>query len=345
MSKFDKTINSILNHLIFEETDVEPSDDEIIEAQKIIDETRKQVELDFNKDRATFIQNAEEKVNSDEEGVDRFFEYFKSAYDNFKKTLNEQTKAEPSSWSDSILSGLTDLAKKAGSYISGSFEDAMDRITDYAVEKTPTLMNYLIGKDTYDSIRSEIENMENKTLYKIFAFVDPTGVLSWTYLENAKRLYEENLGTENEDLYTLNLLGASLAVIPGLRYIRYLTLPFRLLSKISPFMNPARAGLIARAVAKEIKGPLNLSQRVSRASNIASKTGRLGEGVINFGKALTKASRPLATLAKASTVAAAGDVPAMVKGWMEKGAKMVDQVPQQKTLGRIPSFQRITTQP
>lgn len=348
MSRFDNTVNSLLNRLIFEQTADEPTDEDVKEAQAAIDEVRKEVQEQFQTNREELISLAEERINSDNEAVDRFFDFFKSNYDEFKnlpeiKNLTEE--AEPPNWRDSIVGYATKAAKVAGSYIGGAFEAALDKMTDLAVENTPWLMNHLIGKDTYDAVRAEIESLEDKTLYKIFAFIDPTGVLSWPYLENAKALYEQKLGTDEEDIYTLNLLGAALAVIPGLRYIKFLTLPFRLIGKLSPFMNSRRASLIGQAIAKELKGPLGITNKFTKAQNVLGKTGRVGTTAANVMRSLGKITRPLATISKGLTVAAAGDIPDMVKGWMEKGKELVDQVPQQQTLGKMPSWNRLSTQP
>jgi hypothetical protein len=346
MSRFDNTVNSFLNHLIFEQT-AEPTDDDVREAQTAIDEVRKEVQEEFQKNKESLIKTAEEKINSDNEAVDKFFDFLKTNYDKFKNlpdTENLTEEAEPPNWGNSIMGYATKAAKAAGSYIGGAFEDVLDYMTDKAVENTPWLMSHLIGEDTYDKVRAEVESLEDKTIYKIFAFIDPTGVLSWPYLENAKKLYEQNLGTEEEDIYTLNLLGASLAVIPGLRYIRFLTLPFRLIGKLSPLMNSARASLIARAIAKELKGPLGLTQKFSKAQGVLGKTGRIGSMGGNFLRSLGKITRPIATISKGLTVAATGDIPAMVKGWMEKGKEMADEVPQQTLRQNIPSFQKRFTQ-
>jgi hypothetical protein len=347
MSRFDNTVNSFLNRLIFEQTANEPTDDEIREAQAAIDEVRKEVEEMFRTNKEELIKSAEEKINSDNDVVNKFVDFFKGSYDELEKIPNTENLTEetvPPSWKDSIMGYLTKAAKVAGSYIGGSFEAALDKMTDLAVENTPWLMSHLIGKDTYDQMRSEVESMEDKTLYKICAFFDPSGVLSWPYLENAKTLYEQKLGTDEEDIYTLNLLGAALAVIPGVRYIKFLGLPFKLLSYISPFMNARRASLIGQAIAKELKGVLGLSDKISKTQNILTKSGRVGQMTGKVLSSLGKISRPIATISKALTVGATGDIPAMVKGWMEKGKEMVNKVPQQKTLMRIPSFQRISTQ-
>lgn len=350
MSRFDSTINSILNRLIFEQNANDPTDEEVKEAQAAIDEVRNQVQEQFQTNREELIKTAEEKINSDNEAVDRFFDYFESKYEKFKnipKQTNVTEQAEsPANWEDSFMKKLVEVGSYVGSYIGGAFEAGLDYITDKAVENMPSLMNYLIGKDTYDSIRAEVESLEDKTIYKIFAFIDPTGVLSWPYLENAKTLYEQKLGTDEEDIYTLNLLGAALAVIPGLRYIKFLTLPFKLLSRLSPFMNARRAGMIGRAIAQELKGPLGITNKFTKAQNVLTKSGRLGTISGNVLRSLGKITRPIATISKAATVAAAGDIPDMVKGWMEKGKEMVDKVPQQQTLRQnIPSFQKRFTQP
>ena len=349
MSRFDNTANSLLNRLIFEQTANEPTDDDVKEAQAAIDEVRKEVEEKFKTNRDELISLAEQRVNSDEEIADRFLNFFKEGYEKFKNlpeqtNVTEQAEA-PTTWADSIMNKLVKAGSYAGSYIGGAFEAGLDYITDKAVENMPWLMSHLIGKDTYDTIRAEVENLEDRTFYKIFAFIDPTGVLSWPYLENAKKLYEEKLGTDEEDIYTLNLLGAALAVIPGLRYIGYLTLPFRLIARLSPFMNATRASLIARAMAKELKGPLGLTDKVSKAQNVLSKSGRVGNMTAKVLNSLGKITRPISTIAKGLTVAAAGDIPDMVKGWMKKGKEMTDKVPQQQTLGQMPSWNRLSTQP
>jgi hypothetical protein len=87
-----------------------------------------------------------------------------------------------------------------------------------------------------------------------------------------------------------------------------------------------------------------LGQKVSRATGIVAKSGRVGQGAIQFGKTLAKPIRPISTIAKALTVSSAGDIPKMLDDWKKKGAEIMDKVPQQKTLGRIPSFQRFSTQ-
>jgi type IV secretory pathway TrbL component len=93
-------------------------------------------------------------------------------------------------------------------------------------------------------------------------------------------------------------------------------------------------------MAKELKGPLGLTNKVSKAQNALSKSGRVGNMTAKVLNSLGKITRPISTIAKGLTVAAAGDIPDMVKGWIEKGKEMVDQKSEPTLRQNIPSFQK-----
>ena len=350
MSRFDNIVNSLLNRLIFEQTADQPSNDQILEAKKIIDETRQEIKKQFEEKPEEFLQQAENQLNTYDYVADGLEKYLSDLYGKFKtEPLTEQNESD---WLQDITAKVTDFAtqtaKTAGSYIGGAFEKVLDFLTDQAVEKTPSIIKGVMGEDNYSKLRTEIDNMDDGLLYKVIAIFDPTGIMSWSYLSNAKELYEKNLGTEDEDIYTLNLLAATVAVIPGVRAFSIFAVPFKILNPLTKLFGGYRASTIARAVAQEFKTAFNIGQRLEKAGFVASRTGRIGEKVAAFfgkvAKPVKAVARLTASAAKAGTIASGGDIPAMVKGWMEKGKEMVNKVPQQRTFTRIPSFQRLSTQ-
>lgn len=354
MSKFDKAINSILNRLIFEQTINQPSEEDVKHAQNEIENTRKIIEEEFKKNPEEFIKNAENQINSYNYVTEDLSKYFSDLVEKFKKPpLNEDVETD-GNWLGDITAKVGDYAyqatKTAGGYIDGAFENVLDFLTDQAVERMPKILSSVVGKQNYDAIRAEVDQLDDSFFYKVIAVLDISGVLSWTYLDKAKQLYEENLGKEDEDIYTLNLLAATIAVIPGVSALKIFVLPFKLLfSPLRALLGGARANAVARSVANELKRTLNLTGKIDRASSTAARGGRISQTSLNFAKNVTKPVKPIAKLAagaaKAATITSGGDIPKMVDDWKKKGEEIASRIPEPKTLQRIPSFQRITTQP
>lgn len=343
MSKFDNTINAILESLIFEQ-----NDSEIQKAQEIANKAREEIKSQFDADPERFVQNLDSKIKSYDYLADAIVNYASSIKDSSAKTIQDATNLTEQT--DNVLqdtmSKVKDFAvefgKAAGSTIGGAFEKGLDLVTDQLVEKMPYIMRSLMGSDTYDKVRSEVEQMEDSFLYKAFAFLDPTGVLSWPYLENAKALYEKNLGTENEDIYTLNLLAAAIAVIPGVSALKIFTVPFKILSPLTKIFGGARASAIARAVTNTLKTEFNLGSKLAKTSTIGGKIG-------SFAKSLAKPIKPVGKLftsaLKGGTIISSGDIPQTWKDWTEAGKESMKQMkPAERTLGKFPSFSGLSTQ-
>jgi len=343
MSKFDSTVNNILENLIFEQDDAS----EIQKAYDIIEKTREEIKKRFDSDPEEFIGNADAAVNSYDGFVDAFVEYVTNLKDNAIRAI--QTSAPLKEQSGDTLQDITSKvkdyvakgAKAAGGMIGGAFEKGLDFTTDQLVENMPSIVRGLMGSDTYDKVRSEIEKVDDSLLYKALAFIDPTGVLSWPYLEKARKLYEENLGTENEDIYTLNLLAATAAVIPGVSAFKIFAVPFKILiSPIAKLFGGMRAKVIARSVTNELKTTFGLGTKLAKATTIGGKIG-------NFAKTVAKPIKPIAKIAasagKAGTIIASGNIP---KAWEDWGKDVdIDKIkPRERTLGSFPRFGEISTQ-
>lgn len=346
MSRFDNTVNSLLNHLIFEQTTVQLSDQDIQEAQNEL----QTIDSNFQKDPQKSIEVAQENIDSSDYIANALVEQFTDIKKNIEEEIvTEQTGPE---WLQKTITDVKDYVKPylktAGGYIEGTFEKALDFLTDKLVEYVPSIMKGVIGEDTYTSLRTEVDDLDDRFWYKVIAIFDFTGIMSWPYLANAKKLYEEKLGTPDEDIYTLNLLAATVAVIPGVRALSIFTVPFKILRPLGKLIGGTRATVVAQAVARELKGALNIGQRMDRVTGLAARSGRITEKALAFARNVMKPVKAVAKLAasaaKAGTIMAAGDIPQMVRDWTKKGEEMTSQIRPQKTLMRIPSFQRLSTQ-
>jgi hypothetical protein len=343
MNKFDKSVNILLENLIFEQ-----DQNEIQKAQEIVDKAREDIKTQFDADPKTFIQNANNKIASYDYLANAFVDYVTKIKDSSIKTIQDTSsiKEQTDDTLQDVTSKVKDFAiqfgKKAGSMIGGAFEQGLDFVTDEVVEKVPSIMKGLMGSETYDKVRAEVDQMEDSFLYKVFAFLDPTGVLSWTYLEEAKSLYEKNLGTDNEDIYTLNLLAAAVAVIPGVSALKIFAVPFKILSPLKTIFGAKRAEGIAKAVANEFKTAFNLGGKMQKATTLGGKIG-------SFAKHIAKPIKPISKLfvsgGKAATIISSGDIPQTWKDWTEAGKKSLeDAKPMERTLGKFPSFSQLSTQ-
>jgi hypothetical protein len=368
MSNFDKNINLLLKAMIMEQNDQDPniSDQEVEEASRIIDETRQELENLIKQNPEEFYKRANGNINSMNYAVNNMYSTISSIYESVKKSLEtpigEQTQAnqvedlgggwkiEAANIIDDVKSYAHEKAKQAGGMIDGAFEESLDYLTDKLVDVVPFFVRQTIGESNYDFIRDDIKNMDDSWWYKILAVIDITGVLSWTYLDEAKKLYEENLGTENEDIYTLNLLAASIAVIPGISALKVFTLPFKILfSPLATLLRGGRISTFAKSVSNELKTTLNIGEKAGKGINIAARTGKISQVTTNFGSKLTKVVKPVAKytagVAKASTIVASGDIPGTLEKWRKEGEDVMKNIkPSQGTLGQFPKFNQITTQ-
>lgn len=343
MSRFDNTINTLLESLIFEQ-----DQSEIEKAQEIANKARQEIKTKFDADPESFIRDVNGKIASYDYLANAFVDYAANIKDSSIKTIQDTTsiKEQTDDTLQDVTSKVKDFAiqfgKTAGSAIGGAFEKGLDLVTDQLVEKVPSIMRGLMGADTYEKVRSEVEQMEDSFLYKVFAFLDPTGVLSWPYLENAKELYEKNLGTENEDIYTLNLLAAAVAVIPSVSALKIFAVPFKILSPLTKIFGAGRASAISRAVANEFKTAFNLGGKMQKATTLGGKIGSFVKTILKPVKPVTKL---LASGGKAAAIISSGDVPQTWKDWTEEGKKDLEKVkPAERTLGKFPSFAGLSTQ-
>ena len=162
MSKFDNTINAILESLIFEQDDTE-----IQKAQEIANKAREEIKSQFDADPERFVQNLDSKIKSYDYLADAIVNYASSIKDSSTKTiqdatnLTEQTDDVLQDTMSKVKDFAVEFGKAAGSTIGGAFEKGLDLVTDQLVEKMPYIMRSLMGSDTYDKVRSEVEQMED----------------------------------------------------------------------------------------------------------------------------------------------------------------------------------------
>jgi len=168
-------------------------------------------------------------------------------------------------------------------------------------------------------------------------------------------LYEQNKGTEDEDIYFLNLLAAQISVIPGvIMPLAILTLPFRIIT--SPIRIAGAFGRwlreSARGMAKKTRSKLSKEPSLVEASSKLGKAKIATKGVQTVKTAAKavldtskKIAKPLATGAKIATVAAVGDIPQKIKDWQKSGEEFMKNMKQpERTLGKFPRFNELSTQ-
>lgn len=297
MLKFDKTVNSILNRLIFEQDERNTSED------KNIENAIAEIERKYKEEGGSFQAESEEKFNSGQEYVNSFIQEIQklpsvngATNDNAKveKETNDTNVNESSFTTD--ISNAYDYVKNKGKqaldYVLPAISKPQEFLADLAVENMDKVSEYVLGKDFAKELN---DNISENLLYKAVAiFFDPTGVLSWPYLKKATDLYEQHKGTEDEEIYQLNLLAAQISVIPSFAFkpiFGILTLPFRILfgsgAKIAEkVFGAVGVRKVARGLANWIKKPLAFNPRVARVSDRL----RRAEGqATRLGKAASRA--------------------------------------------------------
>lgn len=316
MNKFDKSVNILLENLIFEQDQSE------IDPDQIIKQTISEIEKRDDEDRKAYMNESKAKYMASQGFVEEVEKYVSGLSE---EQLSEETGLEKA-WGAAKEAGSAawDWAKKTlGPSLSEIGDAAADKIGEYATD--------FIGKEYVDDINN---NLSETVWYKIAAIFEPTGVMSWPYYREALDLYEKHKGTEDEDIYFLNLLAAQISVIPGVRVpLGILTAPFKLI--FLPLTIPRR---IAAYVAKAIKEHKAAQQAISKLPILQ-----------RFFKTTTRILKPVVKTippaAKVGTVVSSGDIPQTWKDWSEAGKKSLeDAKPRERTLGKFPSFNHLSTQ-
>jgi hypothetical protein len=334
MSKFDNTINYFLENLIFEQ-----DQDSQVDINEIISSTKKEIDNEIqNNDNYPIESQAKYEA-----GVDELIDELESLVSPFSDQL-EKLK-EDVDWG-SVWGKTKDLGKSAAEKVGPVLHGAGEAVAD----KVGEIVDSFVDKKYSEDIQN---NLSEDLWYRIVAVFEPTGVMSWPYYRKALDLYEQKKGTEEEDIYFLNLLAAQISVIPGVRMpLAVLTAPFKLIT--NPIMNifGNRGKAYARAMAKETRSKLSKEESLVKASSQLKKGNFVGRGVQTVKTASravvggTKSIiKPVGVGAKVATAAAAGDIPQKIRDWQKSGEEVVKNIKQpERTLGRFPSFGEISTQ-
>lgn len=339
---FDKAVNNILEKLLIE--DVDP---QLRNAENIVNSTISEIKKRVNADRDSFFKECEGRLKIGEDLANQLV--------NNLKEISKSTNVQES-FAD-VASNAWDTLKQGGSElwskIAPEIQDTQEYLANLAVENIGEIVRKTIGDEYVDEIKNQLsENM----VYKIIAILEPTGVMSWPYLAEAKKQYEAHIGTEEEGIYQLNLLAAQIAVIPGVRLpLSILTLPVRLLVGIPSRILGKIFGItglrnIGIALAGKIKLPFSASSGMQKGANALEKAPaktkladisktpasnaikKLPKGAVKAETAVTKkASEKVIDAAKKTTKTAASG--------LQKGAKAVPTAAKTATVigsGNIP---------
>ena len=297
MHRFNKAIDIILERMIYEQTE---NDSEIDKADSFVNSTIEDIKKRIKNDPESFQRDSEIRYNSGQ-----------NIEDSFVKELSQIEKSVNESYEDfkNDASNAWDLLKNKGkelwSSVADEIQDTQTFLADLAVENMGSIVRKSIGDEVIDDTKN---NMSENVIYKIIAVLEPTGVMSWPYLAKAKEAYEASIGTEDEDIYQLNLLAAQISVIPGVRVpFGLLTLPFRILFRAPAYIlrkifGVAGSTKISRSLAATIKKEISALSKVQKAANVVTKASSKNT---NFGKlAKTPAANAVKTLPKAAKAVA-----------------------------------------
>ena len=363
MSRFDNTINALLENLIFEQDQTEE-----IDPEPIVTKTQEEISNKLKTDPEQYETESLQKYSSDGGIYDQIADYVNSISKSFSKEEIESLKEEVEETGlQKTWGAIKDVAGKVGAAAQEYLGPTLAEVGDAVADKIGEYVTSFIGKEYVDDVQN---NLSEKMWYKIAAVFEPTGVMSWPYYRNALDLYEKNKGTEDEDIYFLNLLAAQISVIPGVRLpLGILTFPFKLITKPFTILG-GRSTKIARETASLLRGSISKNKEVLKATGklgTVAKKGIVGKGaqtvknatktVVQKAKeaikptskaiasAAKKAAKGTAAGAKAATIIASGDIPQTWKDWTEQGKKDLEKVkPMQGTLGKFPSFSGLSTQ-
>jgi hypothetical protein len=341
MNHFDKSVNILLENLIFEQ------DQNEIDPSQVIKQTVSEIEKRFDEDKKSYMDESKAKYMASQGFEEEVKKYIRSLS---QEELSEQTTGLQSAWQS-----MKDAGSSALGWASSKFGPSLYEFGEAASEKIGDYVTSFIGKEYVDEINN---NLSESIWYKIAAVLEPTGVMSWPYYDEALKKYNENKGTENEDIYFLNLLAAQISVIPGVRLpLGILTAPFKLLTGViklpfsiprriasfvrgsiskSPSAAKAAAKLESKGLSKAASSIKKITRPVSTRIKTAAKIGATGA---------KKAAKIGATGAKTAAVVSSGDIPQTWKDWSEAGKKSLeDAKPAERTLGKFPSFGQLSTQ-
>jgi len=379
MSRFDSTINVILENIIFEETD------DVKTADNIVKRTIQEIQNRLKTDPDAFRAESEAKYNSGQEIENAFVKEFSQIQNSVNESAEDLKNDLSNAWNL-----FKDKGKELWSTVAPAVQNTQDFLADLAVENMGPIVRKVLGDEYVDDIKN---NLSENMVYKIIAVLEPTGVMSWPYLAKAREAYEANIGTENEDIYQLNLLAAQISVIPGVRVpFRILTLPFRLVTgsltaivrvfglKGSQKMGRGLGGFfkyilgsgpkVEKGVETVVKAPVKttavgkiaqkpaakaiktLPQKTAKAATTATKTA--SNKVLDASKKVAKGTASVAKIgakigatgAKVGTVVASGNIPDTINKWKNDGGSLLDKIGNRSTgtLGSFPSFREISTQ-
>jgi hypothetical protein len=334
MSNFDNTINDILQNIVFEQIKNSETDPD-----NIIKDTQNQIEIKKNNMEAYM---AESKAKYDA-GVNallqKLSDLIKPYYDDLNKKDDnlEEDIDWKAAWNKTKEMGRS-IADKLGPPLHSAGEAVSDTVGNILVK--------FVDKAYLDDIEN---NISESIWYKIVAVFEPSGVMSWPYYRNALDLYEKNKGTEDEDIYFLNLLAAQISVIPGVRMpLAILTAPFKLITNPIRNIFGNQTKRFAREMAKQTRSNVSKSQSLAKANSKLpknKKTQTVKTAAKTVSAAAGKVAKPASIAAKTATVIGSGDIPGTWRKWTEDGDNAIKNLKTgPATLGRFPSFTQLSTQ-
>jgi len=309
MHRFNKAIDIILEKMIHEQNE---SDSEIEKADNFVNSTIEEIKKRIKNDPESFQRDCEIRYNSGQNIEDSFVKELSQIEKSINESYEDLKKDASNAWDL-----LKNKGKELWSPIADEIEDTQTFLADLAVENMGSIVRKSIGDEYVDDIKN---NMSENVIYKIIAVLEPTGVMSWPYLAKAKEAYEASIGTEDEDIYQLNLLAAQISVIPGVRVpFRILTLPFRLLFGAPAFILRKVFGVtgvskVSRSLAGTIKNRISTSPNIQKAASVVTKASSKNTSLGKIAK--TPAANAVKTLPKAAK--------AVVTGTKNASKKVVD---------------------
>ena len=337
MSRFDNTVNLLLNRLVFEQdetnTEQENTNETSNEAQATQTPEEKEladIEEKYERDNNSFLTESKSKYESGEEYVNRFI-----LNSTKLKNINESAFMDDLS---KIKDYLTSMGRKFLDNISPAQED----LANLTLKNMDKISDYTIGREFSNYLNN---NLSESFLYKAVAvFLDPTGIMSWPYLKKATDEYEKHKGTEDEAIYQLNLLAAQISVIPSFAFkpiFGILTLPFRLAfgggAKIAEkIFGVTGTRNVARGLSNRIK---KLLPFIPRAATLADRA------VSTVPKVVKGAFSTIPKVVKGAPIIASGNIPKFLDDLQSRGEKVAKTAGSKVgTLGRFPRFGEISTQ-
>jgi hypothetical protein len=345
MLKFDKTVNLLLNRLVFEQDetniDQENTEETPEETDAIQTSEEKQlaaIEDKYEKEGNSFLSESEARYKSGEEYVNHFIENAQKRLSSF---TNSRENVSESALTDDLVK-FKDYAASKGKKFLDAISPAQEKLADMTVNNIGKISDYALGREFSKYLN---DNLSESFLYKAVAiFLDPTGIMSWPYLKKATDEYEKHKGTEDEAIYQLNLLAAQISVIPNFAFkpiFGILSLPFRLAfgggAKIAEkIFGVTGTRKVARGLSNWLK---KLLPFIPRAATLADRV------VSNVPKVVKGALSTIPKVVKGAPIIASGNIPKFLEDLQSRGEKVAKTAGSKVgTLGRFPRFGEISTQ-